>query len=822
MNTHLPRSHRSSVGIRETLQRCGGDAGASVSTFPRYTWERVSGFFCAYKKYLLLIPLFLLFWFSLPEPLFDKPFSRIVLSKNNQLLGAHISKDEQWRFPPLQTTPPKFSAAIIAFEDKRFNHHIGVDPLAIARAFYLNIKQGRVVSGGSTLTMQVIRLAEHNPSRTVWTKFKELFKAMRLELTYSKQEILALYASHAPFGGNVVGLEAASWRYFGRTSGQLSWAESAMLAVLPNSPALIHLGRHRQSLLDKRNRLLKKLFQQAVIPKLEYDLAILEPLPNKPKNLPRLSPHLLDTLIVQQPQQQRFHTTIDKILQQRINQVSEHHAQTLALTGVNNLAILVLDNLNFEVVAYVGNAPSKKADKFGQAIDLVHRPRSTGSTLKPFLFANMIEKGQILPETLIADTPVRYSGYRPKNYDRKYQGAVRAKQALARSLNIPAVNLLSLHGVESFLGFLRQMGMTTLHRKSRDYGLPLILGGAETTLWELTTLYANLAQTAQQPATNTADYYRQATVLKTGNTHSQRRNELSPASAWMTLQALQDVTRPEEDGYWRNFTSSHKIAWKTGTSFGHRDAWAIGTTPRYTVGVWVGNAEGEGRQELTGVKAAAPILFDVFNRLSLKNEWFKKPLEQMKEIKICKDDGFLANENCEAKRYWIPKSSYFARTSPYHQRIHVIVEGDSLKRVNSQCESVSKMQHISWFVLPPDQAHYYQQHHANYKPLPEWRDDCKTLENSESSDNAIRLIYPRNNTQIYIPTDLAGERGKVVFKAIHRNKERQIFWHIDNQYLGSTQVFHEKAVYLAAGKHKVVLVDEQGNRVEQKFVILEK
>ena len=760
-----------------------------------------------------------LFWFSLPQPLFNTPFSSILLSKEGRLLGAHISTDEQWRFPPLEKTPHKFATAIIAFEDKRFYQHMGVDPLAIVRAFYLNIKQGRIVSGGSTLSMQVVRLAEHNPARTVWQKFKELFKAIRLEIAYSKDEILALYGSHAPFGGNVVGLEAASWRYFGRKPEQLSWAESAMLAVLPNSPALIHLGRHRQKLQDKRNRLLKKLYQKETLSKLEYSLAVIEPLPNKPPSLPRLTPHLLDTLTLKYPQQQRFKTTINTVFQQRINQVAKHHSETLALSAVHNLAILVVDNHSFEVLAYVGNARVKKADKHGQAIDLIHRPRSTGSTLKPFLFAAMIEQGQILPETLIADTPVRYSGYQPKNFNRQFQGAIKAKQALARSLNIPAVNLLSQHGVESFLGFLRQMGMTTLHRKSRDYGLPLILGGAETTLWELTSLYANLAHIAQQ---HQQSNYHHPLVLQGADMKTTKRSEISPASAWMTLQSLLDVTRPDESGYWRNFSSSHKIAWKTGTSFGHRDAWAVGTTPRYSVGVWVGNAAGEGRQELTGLKAAAPILFDVFNRLSLKNNWFEKPLGQMKKIKICNDDGFLANNNCQATPYWIPKNSHFDKISPYHQRIHVVEVDGELKRVHSQCESVSNMQHLSWFVLPPDQAFYYQQTHANYKPLPEWREDCKTQQSRIAANNPIRLIYPRNNTQIYIPTDLTGERSNVVFKAIHSDKEKRLYWHIDNQFLGTTQLFHQKAVYLKAGEHTVVLVDEAGNRVKQKFVILQK
>ena len=762
-----------------------------------------------------------LFWFSLPKPLFNDPLSRIVLSTDGRLLGAHISDDEQWRFPPLAKIPNKFATAIIAFEDKRFYQHIGVDPFAIARAFYLNLKQGRIVSGGSTLSMQVVRLAEKNPPRTLWQKFKELLKALRLEIRYSKAEIISFYASHAPFGGNVVGLEAASWRYFGRKPEQLSWAETAMLAVLPNSPALIHLGRHRQTLRHKRNCLLKKLYQQKTLSKLEYDLAILEPLPVKPPSLPRLTPHLLDTLIGKYPQQQRFFTTINTTFQQRINQVALHHSETLALSDVHNLAILVIDNQSFEVLAYVGNARVNKADKYGQAIDLIHRPRSTGSTLKPFLFATMIQQGQILPETLIADTPVRYSGYQPKNFNRQFQGAIRAKQALARSLNIPAVNLLSLQGVESFLDFLRQMGMTTLHRKARDYGLPLILGGAETTLWELTSLYANLANIAQQKDSQ-GRYYRRATVLKGGNTKTQRRSEISAAAAWMTLQALLEVIRPNELGYWRNFSSSHKIAWKTGTSFGHRDAWAMGTTPRYTVGVWVGNAQGEGRQELTGVKAAAPILFDVFNRLSLKNEWFEKPLSQMKKIQICQKDGFLATKACEATAYWIPKNTHFDRISPYYQRIHVVEEKGKIKRVHSDCESIANMQHRSWFVLPPDQAYYYQQTHANYQPLPKWREDCKTLESGDDNQNPIRIIYPRNNTQIFIPTDLMGQRSKVVFKAIHREQEKQLYWHIDHQYMGTTRLFHQKALYLKAGKHKLVLIDDAGNRAEQGFIILER
>ncbi|MEH6456128.1 MAG: penicillin-binding protein 1C [Cocleimonas sp.] len=768
------------------------------------------------------------FYYCLPQPLFKSPVSGILISKDEQLLGAHIASDGQWRFPPVKTLPEKFKKSIVAFEDKRFYSHIGVDPLAIGRAIKLNLNAGRIVSGGSTLSMQVIRLAGKNPPRTITQKALEAFRTLRLETRFDKQQILKLYASHAPFGGNVVGIEAASWRYFGRQPEQLSWAESAMLAVLPNSPALIHPGRKRDRLKQKRDRLLKRLLQQDQLSELDYQLAIAEPLPLKPKRLPRMAPHLLDTLVKKQRQQKRFKTTINYGLQSQANEIAKHHAQLLALKDIHNLSILVIDNQTFEVQAYIGNAPNLGGKpKHGQAIDLIQRSRSTGSTLKPFLFANMIEQGELLPEMLVADAPIRYTGYRPKNFDRKYRGAVRAKQALASSLNIPAVNMLSYHGVERFLASLREMGMSTLHRRSREYGLPLILGGAEGTLWDLTNMYANLANRAQQRIGSVKDNYYQTKVLKAEKTDSDRKQQHSPATAWMTLQSLLEVGRPGGEAYWKRFDSTHKIAWKTGTSFGHRDALAIGTTPKYTVGVWVGNAAGEGRQGMTGVKVAAPIMFDMFNRLSLDSNWFRKPIEQMKSVSICEDDGYLANDLCQSYEYMIPSNSHFDRVSPNHQRVHLdkklSVKNEAL-RVHSNCESVSNMRPQNWFVLPPEQAYFYQQFHADYKILPQWREDCQLVktEKEDQQQSPISVIYPRRNTQIFIPKDLTNKPGKTVFQAIHGDPDETLFWHLNDEFLGSTKTYHEQAIWVAAGDHRLTLVDSKGNRVEQVFKVLSK
>lgn len=767
---------------------------------------------------LSLIGLALFWWwfYALPVTLFVTTHSSIVLDRNGKLLSAHIAADEQWRFPELEQVPDKFAQAITAFEDKRFYQHSGVDVLALCRALYLNLKYRKVISGGSTLTMQVIRLARANPPRTLVEKALELLRALRLEQRLSKEAILSLYASHAPFGGNVVGLEAAAWRYFARSPEQLSWAESALLAVLPNNPALIHLGRNREQLLAKRNRLLSILHERQHLSDLDYHLALAEPLPDTPHALPQQAPHLLDTLAQTTKVGQRFHTTIDANLQQPLQDIAQRSGEQLALEGVQNLAILVLDNHDFSTLGYIGNRPNGDyAIEQGHAIDLIQRPRSTGSTLKPFLFADMLEQGQILPDSLVADVPVSYSGFTPKNYNRNYHGVVPAHEALARSLNIPMVNLLSQRGVEPFLMQLKQLGLKHLTRPARDYGLSLILGGAEASLWELTTAYANLAHRAQQDYTQQQSDWQQARLLQTDVSSTGRVATFSTATAWLTIQALLEVARPGDENYWEKFSSSRKVAWKTGTSYGHRDAWAIGMTPDYTVGVWVGNADGEGRVGLTGTQSAAPILFNVFSLLPAKQAWFQQPDWQLTKQEVCNDDGYLSNGLCDTKSVLAPANSHFSRLSPYHQRIHL--DASEQWRVTSDCESVSEMQTRNWFVLPPEQAYYYRQFHADYQVLPPFRSDCQTVTDNQT---ALTLVYPQPNTQIYLPRELDGKLGKSVFKAVTNQPATLLYWHLDNEFMGTTQTFHQLEIQTTVGKHKITLVDETGHRIEQEFEVL--
>ncbi len=753
----------------------------------------------------------------LPAEPFQQPLSTIMLDRNGELLGARIAADGQWRFPAQTSVPKRFVRALIEYEDKRFESHHGVDVLALGRAVLSDIQHRKIVSGGSTLSMQLARLMRGRQDRGVFDKLAEMALATRIELRYSKPEILALYAAHAPFGGNVVGLQAAAWRYFGRSPESLSWAEVCTLAVLPNSPALIHPGRNRAALLAKRNRLLQRLADRGLLAKLDHELAAREPLPAEPLPLPSDAPHLLGTLQARSPQQHRFQTTLDRTLQRAATALVQEHARGLALRNVYNAAGLIMDNRSFEVLAYVGNADWSVANSHGYAVDIVRRPRSTGSILKPLLYASMLEAGEILPSTLIPDVPTQYAGYTPENFDHSYRGMVPADVALAQSLNVPAVRMLKQHGVQRFYGMLQQAGLTTLVRPPDDYGLTLILGGAEGTLWEITNQYANLAHITRQIYPGQGATYQRSRVQSEVTADTRQPAQIGAAAAWFTLRALLEVARPGDEAHWKSFATSRQIAWKTGTSWGLRDAWSIGNTSQYTVGVWVGNADGEGQPGLTGSTAAAPLMFALFDRLPV-SEWFVEPTLQMKEVDVCVNDGFLANGACESQRQRVPAGSHFDRSSPHNQRVHLSADGRH--RVDSSCEPVYQMRHENWFVLPPAAEFYYRRQHSQYRTLPAYRDDCAVARGSMQA--AMEFLYPNSGTRLYIPIDLGTQRGRTVFEAVHREANASLRWHLDDQYIGATRTYHQQALDISVGPHVVTIVDDRGNRLSRRFEVLGK
>lgn len=773
----------------------------------------------------------MLIWlFSLPSPLFRDPISTVLEDRDGGLLGAKIAADGQWRFPRSSEVPERFATALCIFEDRRFYVHPGVDFLSLARALWQNIRAGRVVSGGSTLTMQVIRLSRKGKSRTVFEKLIEIWMATRLELTHSKKEILSLYASHAPFGGNVVGLDAASWRYFGMKPESLSWAEAAALAVLPNSPALIHPGRNREALLKKRNRLLDRLLYFGKIDSLSCQLAKEELLPLQPHPLPRLASHLLERAIYESNSSfslsaNRIRTTVRSSLQTKVNTVIQRHLATLKPNEINNLAVLVLDVESGEVLAYAGNAVGT-GEAHGEDVDVITAPRSTGSVLKPFLYAMMLNEGQLLPGSLVSDIPVNFGGYMPENFRDTYDGVIPVNKAVIRSLNVPLVRLLQDYGLEKFHFGLQKIGLTTLKRPPGHYGLTLILGGAEGTLWDITGAYASLARTLRHYPQHSGAYrlddFRPPNYLLLDTNRNEQPSRwikdppvLSAASIWFAFEAMKELERPNEQGEWEVFRSSKRIAWKTGTSYGFRDAWAVGVTPRYAVGVWVGNADGEGRPGLIGILTAAPVLFEVFDLLPT-SAWFAAPYDEMIRIPVCQNSGFRASAICTVDTAWVPLPGLRSPACSYHQIVHLDQSGRW--QVHSNCELPASMMHVPWFVLPPVEEFYYKNKNPRYRTLPPFRQDCGI----SATSNPMQLIYPRQATQIFVPVDLDGKPGKTVFKVAHRDAEAVIHWHLDQNYLGTTRHFHHFELNPPPGMHRLTLVDEKGNRLEQKFEIIGK
>jgi penicillin-binding protein 1C len=767
------------------------------------------------------------FWASLPDRLFDAPLSPVLEARDGTLLGARIAADGQWRFPARPDVPLKFRRALIAFEDKRFETHSGVDGLAIARAIRLNVERRRVVSGGSTLTMQLARLSRRSrdgaPGRTLGAKLAEALLALRLEVRYDKDEILALYAAHAPFGGNVVGLEAAAWRYFGRDAESLSWAEAATLAVLPNNPALVHLRRGRDRLLARRDGLLHRLHRSGDLDALDLELALREPLTAAPHPLPDLAPHLLETLRAANPSRHRFTTTLDAGLQAEVEHLVDIHSAHLARQQVFNAAALIVDNTTSEVLAYVGNSRDRPASGVvggaarGHAVDVIRRPRSTGSILKPMLFAAMLDDGTLTPRMLLPDVPTRFEGFSPENFDRQYRGAARANDALAQSLNIPAVRMLRTYGIARFADLLRDAGMTTLTRPPDDYGLTLILGGAEGNLWDITAMYAGLTQVARTGVADAAPTFAGLRVLLDEPPAPRVPAPVSTGAAWLTLTTLLEVPRPGEEGHWKNFASSRRIAWKTGTSFGLRDGWSVGNAPRHTVGVWVGNASGEGRPGLTGSAMAAPLMFSLFNVLPDSGPparlWLDAPTHALRGVEVCVNDGYLATESCESERVWLPRDARFTMLSPHHRRVHL---DGARRRVDGSCESPGRMTPADWFVLPPAEEFYYRRSHPEYRPLPELRQDCR----GGDTQPVLALLYPDADGRVLIPRELDGTRGRTVFEAVHRRRDARVYWHLDDRYLGETHTFHQQTLDIDPGQHILTLVDDEGERIARRFEVL--
>jgi len=786
----------------------------------------VVGWLTRHRYALIVSGVICVAFLLLPVVHFEENTNTILENQDGELLSARITVDGQWRFPPCDSVPDKLGQCIRYYEDEYFHYHPGINPLSLSKALVRNIRAGRIVSGGSTISMQVVRLSRKGKPRTISQKLIEMLLALRLELSLSKEEIFGLYASYAPFGGNVVGIDAAAWRYYGRPAHKLSWGEAATLAVLPNAPSLIYPGRNQEALRLKRDRLLRKLEMKGLIDSLSGELARSEPLPSRPHPLPRLTPHLLDRAEKEGLAGKRIRCTIDAALQERLSMLVERHHQHLRQNEIHNAAVLVIRVPDKKVLAYVGNTSSEDANN-ASFVDIIDAPRSSGSILKPLLYTFMLDEGEILPDNLVPDIPTQISGYSPVNFDRTYSGAIAVSKALVRSLNVPAVRMLQSYGLEKFHSKLQSLGFTSISRNPGHYGLSLILGGAEVKLWDLCRVYTGMANSLNNfqdygSRYDQGQYGAPSYILEKpsgirSNPAPALNNSgiMSAASIWQCFETLTELERPSQEGAWEQFSSSKTIAWKTGTSFGYRDAWAIGLNPDFLVGVWVGNADGEGRPGLTGVNVAAPLMFDVFALLP-SSSWFETPYDEMSEIEICKASGFRAGPDCGSTEIrMVPEAGEKMEVCPYHHIIHL--DQTEQFRVHSACYETGKMVNASWFVLPPVMEWYYKRQDPHYHSLPPFLPGC-----AEGNENPMELIYPRETRQVFIPRGLDGKLSRVVFEAAHRESGTTIHWHLDDQYLGETSLIHQLEFVAPEGLHTLILVDSNGNMLEKTFEVLGK
>ena len=809
---------------------------------------------------LFTITLFMLanWCFPLPKARLHTPPSPIVLDRNGQWLRAFLADDGMWRFsdqlsvishqsqevfdkPDIRLTENRklkidnyFHEAILTSEDRWFYYHYGINPISIVTALYDNLKAGEVVRGGSTITMQLARLMEPK-ARNISNKLIEAFRALQLEHTYSKSEILTFYFNMLPYGGNIVGTAAASRFYFNKPQHALSLGEAALLAAIPNAPERLRPDRFPENARKAREKVLNRLLARGQISKQQWQEASQEPIPKTRYPLPFKAPHLSRMLVKDAAltTDGRIYTTIDMKVQETAVRILREYLGKPSFQGSHSAgtgAIVVMDTQSREVLAMVGSHDFFDQRALGQ-INGTLAPRSPGSALKPFVYALAMEQGLITPETLLFDVPVSYAGYEPVNYDGKYNGYITARQALARSLNVPAVNLNARLKNITLLTFLKQAGISTL-TPDRKYGLSMVLGGCEVNLLELTTLYAGLANMGEfkpyqivvsgQPSAvsrqQSENLLAESRWLKAKD-YSQRllRAETSFIITEMLTTSQRPANAVKSLEVFESTINLPKIAWKTGTSYGHRDAWCIGYSPTLTIGVWLGNFDGRGSPMLSGTDAATPILFALFSALTGQDthRWFIKP-EQLKTRQVCALSGAPVSPHCPTHKsdVYIPGISPVA-TCAIHKRTYVNeTTGHSLC---SHCRNFSTDNaHPKIFEEWPAEAATWLAENGFAVPvLPEHNPLCT----GTIAGNAPIILSPADNTTYYIRTGVPLENQKIRLSASVSNRTQNLFWFLDGELIFKGKAGEEYWLTPVKGQHVLTCVDADGRSASRPLHI---
>lgn len=753
--------------------------------------------------FLYLSPLLFTFYiltllFPLPP---EKPFSKAILDRNGEFLNAYLAEDEIWR---LRTSPDeipeKLKKIIIAKEDKYFYWHFGINPISIIRALVQNIFSGKIVSGASTITMQTARMLNRR-ERTYLNKLYEAFYALQLEMKYSKNEILEIYLSNLPLGGNIEGLESAALIYYQTPLERLNIAQLFDMILIPNDPNRFRPDKFPERLFTERKRRAARFIRNKLLSEKDSIIIFNSPPKVERKSFTPLAPHLCNRLFFQSDKRDIIKTTIDISIQKKAEQLLQNHIRFWKTRGVKNGAVLIIDNSTRETVAYLGSHDFNDSLSHGQ-VDAIRAIRSPGSTLKPFLYALLFDRGELTTKTRLLDVPYDAEGFYAENYDGNYSGLVYADDALRRSLNVPMIRALKRLGVDRFIEKLIECGFKSIVSQEKKLGLSLILGGCGVSLEELTNAYCSFPNGGE---------YKTLKYFYEENKEETPRRVFDRSSAFLVTEILSGVNRPDLPNNFESAMNLPKIAFKTGTSYGRRDAWCVGYSSQYTVGVWIGNASGTGNPDLVGANSAAPLLIDILNAVSHTKR--KEILAQPPDIsvrKICVLSGRLPNENCSD---FI--DDYFSRVNTlniecdFHKEYLVSTDGGM--HYCPSCLSNNSYRKVIFEDYPPELIDFWNKSGKAFNKIPPHNPNCPRLFTGEGP----KIISPADNMIYYI----LSEKQKLTLYANSPLDASEHYWHIDDKFMFKTKANEKVFVKIIEGEHTVKCIDDKGRQTSAKFIV---
>ena len=737
----------------------------------------------------LVLLFFLLNWiFPVPDKI---EYSTIITDDKGEVIHAFLTKDEQWRMKTeLSEISPLLKKTIIYKEDKYFYSHPGVNPLAMARAFVKNILSWKRTSGASTITMQVARALEPK-KRTYFNKLVEIFRAFQLELKYDKDEIIQMYLNLLPYGGNIQGVKSASILYFHKNPDHLSLAEITALSIIPNKPSSLVIGKSNEAIVKERNHWLTVFAKEKLYTNKEIEDAMNEPLTASRGQVPRHVHHLAYKL---KNEGDIVGTHINMQKQSQIEKLVKDYVRSTIYRNIRNAAVVVIDNQSHKVISYVGSANFFDTTDGGQ-VNGAAAVRQPGSALKPLVYGLCFDEGLLTPKRVITDVAINYDGYTPENYDRKFNGYVTAEFALEHSLNIPAVKSMRILGKDRFLNELVSCNFRQVAKDRQKLGLSAILGGCGTTLEEMTALYSSFANEGK---------YLRASYTRHDQLSSQHPHQVvSPGAAFMINDILSKVNRPDFPLSWQSTEHLPKIAWKTGTSYGRRDAWSIGYNRHYTVGVWVGNFSGVGVADLSGANIATPLLFKIFNTIDYDTdqEWFSQPKDCELRM-VCSETGMVPSETCTnlVSDYSIPLISSMASCNNLQE---VMVSADEKICYCKTCAPANGYRKKNYKLIQPEMQAYFEDHNIAYQKIPQHNPLCEKV----FKENGPLITYPVNGTEYLIskkepePLQLTCNTG---------NDVQQVYWYINNKFYKSSPVKTKQFFVPDSGPVKISCTDDKG------------